>query len=219
MAVKFNAVKCPECGANLPIEEGRDRIFCSYCGTQILMTNENEQTIRHVDEASIRKTEAEEMLRLKELELEEKENERSRKGRIAAYAVSLIILAAGLVMSSTGSGSGAQAILFAMIIAGFTFIVGDDKKKKARRTSFSDEVQITKNMQNYSGKDYIKVASLFQASGFTNVSANSLRDLSFFSSKKDGQVESVSINGNDDFEAGDIFSKTDHVVITYHSMR
>lgn len=85
MAVKFNAVKCPECGANLPIEEGRERIFCSYCGTQILMTNENEQTIRHVDEASIRKTEAEEMLRLKELELEEKENERSRKGRIAAY--------------------------------------------------------------------------------------------------------------------------------------
>ena len=44
MAVKFTSVKCPECGANLPIEEGRERIFCSYCGTQIIMTNEKIET-------------------------------------------------------------------------------------------------------------------------------------------------------------------------------
>ena len=37
MAVKFTSVKCPECGANLPIEEGREKMFCSYCGTQIIM--------------------------------------------------------------------------------------------------------------------------------------------------------------------------------------
>ena len=39
MALKFNSIKCPECGANLPIEEGRDTLFCSYCGNKIIVTN------------------------------------------------------------------------------------------------------------------------------------------------------------------------------------
>ena len=87
MAVKFTSVKCPECGANLPIEEGREKIFCSYCGTQIIVTNENEHTYRHVDEAEVKRAETEQLVHLKELELEEKENERSRKGRNTAFAI------------------------------------------------------------------------------------------------------------------------------------
>lgn len=47
MAVKFISVKCPDCGAVLPIEEGRNQVFCSYCGSQIVMTNENEYIYRH----------------------------------------------------------------------------------------------------------------------------------------------------------------------------
>ena len=53
MAIKFTSVKCPECGATLPIEEGREQIFCSYCGSKIIMTNENEYIYRKVDEAEI----------------------------------------------------------------------------------------------------------------------------------------------------------------------
>ena len=48
MAIKFTSVKCPECGAKTHIEEGRNQAFCSYCGTKILITNENEYIIRHV---------------------------------------------------------------------------------------------------------------------------------------------------------------------------
>ncbi len=29
-------------------------MFCSYCGTQIIATNENEHIYRHIDEAKIR---------------------------------------------------------------------------------------------------------------------------------------------------------------------
>ena len=88
MAVKFTSVKCPECGANLPIEEGKEKMFCSYCGTQVIMTNENEHTFRHVDEAEIKRVEMERLLQLKELELEEKENERSRQGKVIAFSIS-----------------------------------------------------------------------------------------------------------------------------------
>ena len=30
MAIKFTSVKCLECGAVLPIEEGRKQMSCSY---------------------------------------------------------------------------------------------------------------------------------------------------------------------------------------------
>lgn len=72
MAVIFTSVKCPECDANLPIEEGRERVFCSYCGTPVIITNENEKVIRHIDEAKIKRAETDRMIQLEQLELEKK---------------------------------------------------------------------------------------------------------------------------------------------------
>lgn len=97
MAIKFTSVKCPECGANLPIEEGRERMFCTYCGTQIIITNENEHTYRHVDEAEVKRAETERLVHLKELELEEKENERSRRGRNTAFTIAGILAIIGTI--------------------------------------------------------------------------------------------------------------------------
>ena len=72
MAVKFTSVKCPECGANLPIEEGRERVFCSYCGTPVVITNENEKIIRHIDEAKIKRAETDRVIKYGQFELEKK---------------------------------------------------------------------------------------------------------------------------------------------------
>lgn len=61
MAIKFIPIKCPECDADLDIEEGRKVMFCSYCGRKIVMVDENEfkynVTHRHVDVAKIREVE------------------------------------------------------------------------------------------------------------------------------------------------------------------
>ena len=54
MSVNFTSVKCPECGASLPIEEGRTQVFCSYCGTKVIVTNDNEYIYRHIDEAGVK---------------------------------------------------------------------------------------------------------------------------------------------------------------------
>lgn len=63
MAVKFISIKCPECGANLVMEQDRKVMFCSYCGRKIMMVDENEfkydVTHRHVDVAKIREVEEE----------------------------------------------------------------------------------------------------------------------------------------------------------------
>lgn len=36
MANKIIPIKCPECDADLDIEEGRKVMFCSYCGRKIM---------------------------------------------------------------------------------------------------------------------------------------------------------------------------------------
>lgn len=85
MAIQFVSVRCPDCGAELSIENGREQAFCSYCGAKVLVHNDNEHIYRNIDEARIKEAENERILRLRELELEEKENSRSRK--IALYSL------------------------------------------------------------------------------------------------------------------------------------
>lgn len=55
MALKMNQMKCPSCGANLEFDGERDKVFCTYCGTPIVITDENRKEIvrRVVDEAAI----------------------------------------------------------------------------------------------------------------------------------------------------------------------
>ena len=222
MSVKFTSVKCPECGANLPIESGRERLFCSYCGTQIIMTNENEHTYRHVDEAALKRAETEQLIHLRELELEEKENERSRKGYNIAFSIAgvLALIGALSLIVVPYNLLGIFAILIAVWIALFTFIsIDEKKKKKLRRIASPYEVQITENMCSSVGKNYNSVEAQFRFAGFSNIHTVPLCDLNFFTSKKNHQVESVSINGHDDFDEGEIFQKSDRVIITYHSQK
>lgn len=89
MAIQFVSVRCPDCGAELSIENGREQAFCSYCGAKVLVHNDNEHIYRNIDEARIKEAENERILRLRELELEEKENSRSRKSLFIAYGVAL----------------------------------------------------------------------------------------------------------------------------------
>ena len=81
MSVNFTSVKCPECGASLPIEEGRTQVFCSYCGTKVIVTNDNEYIYRHIDEAGVKQAETDRMIRLRQLELEEAQAQQNAKLR------------------------------------------------------------------------------------------------------------------------------------------
>lgn len=217
MAIKFVAVKCPACGANLDIEDGRKQIFCSYCGTKIIVDNENEYIYRNIDEASIKKTEAETMLRLKELEMKEKEDERNRKGHKRAYIIAVIFIAIGLIISLLGEFEGMFAVIIGVLIAEITFVSQYDKKKKATRLVSQDKIQISEKMESYSGKNYTSIVGLYRAAGFTNVTAVPLNDLNIFSFNKNGLVDDIAINGDNDFEEGDVFPKSAYVTITYHS--
>ena len=88
-------VKCPVCGAALDIEEDRDQALCAYCGTKVLLHNENEYIYRHVDEAEIKQAETDRMVRMKQLEYEERERIDSKKSKEQRNKVLLSLSHAG----------------------------------------------------------------------------------------------------------------------------
>lgn len=78
--MKLLALKCPECMANLKIEEGRTSCFCEYCGCKIIIDDENEEITINKN-VTINKTITETKRLINDAQLiraqnEEKENKR-----------------------------------------------------------------------------------------------------------------------------------------------
>lgn len=215
MAIQIVSVKCPDCGATLEIEGGREFAYCSYCGSKVMMKNDNEYVYRNIDEARIKEAEAEKEIRLKELEFEEKEALRERKMTQYAYGVALGVFLIGVIMCLFGSLYGALVCMFGFLIAEFTYIKGMAKKK--RRYVGPDSVLIDSALSSSMGQYYENVATKFRRAGFVNVTMVPLNDLNFFTAKKNGTVQSVSIDGHESFSEGEVFPKSARVTITYHS--
>lgn len=95
MAVKFIQMQCPSCGANLEFEDGRDQVFCSYCGAKIMVRDDtkHEFIYRMIDEGKI----AEEKHKLREAELDDdwwkrEEASQRRAGVIGLWCAGIFTL-------------------------------------------------------------------------------------------------------------------------------
>lgn len=67
------------------------------------------------------------------------------------------------------------------------------------------------------GRDYQKVVEEFEDSGFTNIKVKKLDDLVTGWLTKDGEVESVSVDGDTGYSADAWYPADVEVVITYHT--
>lgn len=98
--MKIIPVACPKCGASFEIEEGRNKCFCQYCGTQIVIDDgsrsiTNTQIIR--DEARIKEAETE--LEKKRIEIEIKEA-KLRMALMKIRVVAIVICALSFALSA-----------------------------------------------------------------------------------------------------------------------
>lgn len=70
-------VKCPGCGADLTVKDGnRDFMFCEYCGTKVRL-DDYQETHRYVNEAEVKKVEADREIELRKMEIEEQKRKES----------------------------------------------------------------------------------------------------------------------------------------------
>ncbi len=69
------------------------------------------------------------------------------------------------------------------------------------------------------GRDYQRVVNNFKERGFTNIKLETIDDLVTVSATKDGEVESVSVDGNVDYEPDKWYPENVEVIITYHTFQ
>lgn len=78
-----------------------------------------------------------------------------------------------------------------------------------------DETAMPHSASSYKYQNYADVQAELTEAGFTNISFEILYDIEI-GWTEEGEVESISVAGNTEFEQGDIFKKDAAIVITYH---
>lgn len=215
MALKFNSVKCPECGATLQIEDGRTKLFCSYCGSQIIVTNENEYIYRHIDEAKIKEAELNQTVNLKKLEIIERKRAAAEKTKKIKIIVSILMGILGIALMLSGDGSNSITGILVLQAILLLWIFG--RKDKEEDIDVGDKVKVPSGIIDYERKSYIEIEAIFKGAGFTNVNCVPLHDLVTGLLKKPDTVASITINGAEITSCNEKFPPDAPVVISYHS--
>jgi hypothetical protein len=102
------------------------------------------------------------------------------------------------------------SIFIACIIITLVGCAGDSKRHEGEaKTPSGSSVQ--------KGRDYQEVVNDFKEKGFKNIRTEKLEDLVTGWLTKDGEVESVSVDGDRDYSPDDWYSENVEVVINYHT--
>ena len=98
--MKFYKLQCPNCGANLEVEDELDSFFCKYCGTKIFIADQHPEIVKAKAAVHIADTNVElEKIRLQhELDLKKFEEEKEHRDAIFVFKV-LGVLFAGFFIA------------------------------------------------------------------------------------------------------------------------
>lgn len=194
-------LNCPACGATVEVEQERKSLFCNYCGSQIniddgvkrveITKNINYHKI-YTDESKIREHERKEKIQLKQMEYEDREKKRNDRA---------VFICMGILF------------LIAVLCFSISYLYEQAEKPKA------NEVKVPFSADDLEGNNYEQVLSDLENVGFIEITVKEQKDLVTGFIKKDGSVEKVSINGDSDFDEGDVFPEEAKVVIIYHTFK
>lgn len=129
--MRLISMKCPECKANLSVEEGRKYCFCQYCGTKIMLEDDrvNKTYYTYRNEARLRQAEIDREIALKKLEIEkikvEQEEKRKNKNRKLKIVVSITLAIVASVSGLLGYFFKDGILgLFAIMAFWILFLIG-----------------------------------------------------------------------------------------------
>ena len=191
--MKLVKLKCESCGAMLKVNEDLKKVCCNYCGAEFLIDDgSTTHTYRKIDEARIKESEIKDKINARELEYKEREEKRNN--------LSIFIC-------------------FALMILMVFFCLGMSFYYEQKSMPNENEIKIPVDVKTFKGEDYQQVIQELEDIGFENVESITIKDLVTGWITRDGEVEKVSINGDTEFEEGDIFPKNATVVVTYHTFK
>lgn len=228
MSISLNTIKCPECGANLDVEEGRKKLFCSFCGAQIILSNDNEHIIHTIDDAEVKHAQTEQLIKVRQLEIAAKEQEAEERRKNIKFIISVIVGLFGVICIFFGYSTDESDYLMpgmvALTILMYMWLfngISHNRNQNYEMISTDGKISLPAGVKMYQGKNYQALETLFTSAGFTNVQSLALGDLTTGFLSKPNVVESISINGKDinQIMADARLMPDSKVIITYHSFR
>lgn len=231
--MKIVSLKCPDCGANLSVDAGREFCFCQYCGAKVILNNENEKVYRHVDDAKIKQAEVERQVRMRELEIEEKESASDIKRKKLKFVAAMIAGLIGIAMIVADGISGHISLMstcgMMLLLLPFFIIINsisDDPKKNRQANSQTADGMINFPdlllFGKYRKMSYSAVEVMLRDAGFTEIKCVPLNDLpnGFVgdSNKAPNLVSKIAVNGSSEAVFfGSRFKPDAKISIYYHS--
>ena len=109
-----------------------------------------------------------------------------------------------------------------VLFIGFWVVFGfwmENLEEKRKYEANPDGIRIGLCDEDFVGKQYEDVVTMLESKGFVNVEVQNLKDLIPGWITKEGTVESVSIDGDTDFENSDRFDYDVKIVIRYHGFK
>lgn len=113
-----------------------------------------------------------------------------------------------------------KVILSVLLLVVMIIILGIsscNESKNSVSDSHEGEAQAPSASSVLKGSDYQKAVDMFANSGFTNIKTEVIEDLVFGWLTEDGEIESVSISGDENYNSGNWYPKDTEVLITYHT--
>ena len=196
--MKLIKLKCNNCNAPLEVDIDNLIAYCPYCRQKLLfdldqmerVLAEKEQTKR-AREKTKRSEEVTKRVQIKH----EYENKKGRRDDI------IIILC--ILTSLIGC-----ILLFAL------WFYSDYCEKQEHQEK--NEIQVLVSSKDLKNESVENAKDILKNCGFQYVSTTNKEDLVFGIFSKEGEIESITINGNKKFSKGDWFPTDAVVVITYH---
>lgn len=210
-------LKCDSCGANLQVLHGKSFMFCEHCGTKIILNNEREIVHKIVDENVIKQIEADKLLKLKEYEIYQKQMEEKKKKFYIKLSITLI----GIIISIIFFCIGDMFSMFSLILLMFSvmpWLIDANKNNEEiskDTNNKTNNIKLAKELVECDNMEYESVEELYRNAGFTNIKTMAIRDLNYFSRRRDNIVSEITING-DEIEEGETYNKNAPIIIKYH---
>ena len=230
---KTAGIRCPHCDAPVEYDGSERYVTCSYCGSKVEVTGENEVVFRTIDEAEVQKTKTERAVRLKELDAKMAQDARDHEHRKAFRIVWIAIAAVGLIMGFLGDEDGFYIALFAAIagcfgksIVNFYRKIFNDLEKDAERAKKEEEEKIaagyiwippdvtTKVLQT---TRIDAAVDMLKAAGFNNIEIVNLRDLTRKEREKRGLIDKVVVDGQVIYSS-QLFMPDTKILVQYHGL-
>lgn len=97
-------MKCPNCGADLNVEDGLESFFCQYCGTRIVLEGQSDAAlkaksrIKTMDKLGDMQKEYHEYRRVREIQKEKERKRNAKNAKIVAIVCGILLIVMGIAI-------------------------------------------------------------------------------------------------------------------------